>query len=290
MFCRHADIPCIIISGFTKNSAYEIGFPFVTADMAAQWNAVFVKGDWRFASIQWACLFANRPNDWKNVLLVTENEFTSGENTSGENQYKDYNNYPIPQKPKTKKEYFHRVNDYYFLTDPDEFIWTHFPSRRQWQLLDNPITLDKFLKRFYLREQFYLLDMSLTKESHEDCVLLVGKSREIQIEFALPPNCSSTYRFKYILSHHWSSWFSDKHQSLLQLGKYEVKDNRFFLTLHFMSEGTYKLDIFGSKKENCDFYLVRKYFLYELFYNKANARHFQNVKIVYEKFKPISIF
>ena len=266
MFClfyRYAEIPCVIIGGTTKNSAYKIGFPFVTADMEAQWNAVYVEDDWRLISIQWACIYVNATNEWKTVVAPTDEAFSSQQHgaTCPDSGYDNPN---IPSKPKTKREYFHHVNDYYFLTDPKELIWTHFPNRKKWQLLDNPVTLEEFLSHFYVREYFYLLGMSLTENSQTDCVLLLDEYRRVRIEFDLPPECSSTYRFKYTLSHHWSVWTLEKQESLLQLGKYEVKDDRFYLNLHFTSKGIYKLDIFGSESENCEFYLVRMYCIFFL--------------------------
>jgi transglutaminase/protease-like cytokinesis protein 3 len=38
------------------------------------------------------------------------------------------------------------VNDFYFLTDPKKFVYTHLPENEKWQLLDNKDKYD--LKKF----------------------------------------------------------------------------------------------------------------------------------------------
>ena len=36
------------------------------------------------------------------------------------------------------------VDEYYFLTDPEEFIYNHFPDEEHWQLLVRPVTKLEF--------------------------------------------------------------------------------------------------------------------------------------------------
>ena len=42
-----------------------------------------------------------------------------------------------------------------FGTDPDIFIYFHFPKESKWQLLSNPITLERFISMAYLFEDFF---------------------------------------------------------------------------------------------------------------------------------------
>ena len=48
-------IPCVILSGMNKSAAYEIGKKADRQAMGAQWNAVYVEGNWRFIDAFWAC-------------------------------------------------------------------------------------------------------------------------------------------------------------------------------------------------------------------------------------------
>uniref|UniRef100_A0A3Q3XLV5 Transglutaminase-like domain-containing protein n=1 Tax=Mola mola TaxID=94237 RepID=A0A3Q3XLV5_MOLML len=54
----------------------------------------------------------------------------------------------------TEHESFVKFDDFYFLTDPEEFIDSHFPDEEKWQLLDAPITLEEFEKRVFKTSAF----------------------------------------------------------------------------------------------------------------------------------------
>ena len=36
------------------------------------------------------------------------------------------------------------MDEFYFFTDPDEFIYNHLPQDEGWQLLARPVTKDEF--------------------------------------------------------------------------------------------------------------------------------------------------
>lgn len=46
-------------------------------------------------------------------------------------------------------------NEFYFCTNPSDFIYSHYPSEEKWQLLDNPINEKEFDKGVKIYEQFY---------------------------------------------------------------------------------------------------------------------------------------
>lgn len=54
-----------------------------------------------------------------------------------------------------------RYDDFYFLTDPENFINSHCPDEAQWQLLDDPIPLDQFERRVLKTSEFYCLGLTL---------------------------------------------------------------------------------------------------------------------------------
>ena len=74
------------------------------------WNAVYLRGGWRLVDCTWGAGQVN---------------------------------------PDTK-EYEKLANEFYFLTDPDELIYTHLPydeaesNYEKWQLLKNPVSLETF--------------------------------------------------------------------------------------------------------------------------------------------------
>lgn len=60
--------------------------------------------------------------------------------------------------------YFHpsaRYNEFYFLTDPEDFIHSHWPDEEEWQLLDSPIKLEEFEKGVLKTSEFYKLGLTL---------------------------------------------------------------------------------------------------------------------------------
>ncbi|MBN1699792.1 MAG: hypothetical protein JW881_19915 [Spirochaetales bacterium] len=61
----------------------------------------------------------------------------------------------------------------YLFLSPADFIFTHFPEKSDWQLLDDPLTFKEFTRAPYLRERFFdhrlelLSDISLLQKTDE---------------------------------------------------------------------------------------------------------------------------
>lgn len=68
-----------------------------------------------------------------------------------------------------------RYDDFYFLTDPEDFINSHCPDEQEWQLLDDPIPLEEFEKRVLKTSEFYRLGLTLLHPKH--FLLVTGQSR-----------------------------------------------------------------------------------------------------------------
>jgi len=56
-----------------------------------------------------------------------------------------------------------RYDDFYFLTEPSEFINSHFPDDKTWQLLTTPITMEEFETRPLKTSAFYQFGLTLTQ-------------------------------------------------------------------------------------------------------------------------------
>lgn len=63
-----------------------------------------------------------------------------------------------------------RFDDFYFLTDPDEFVHSHFPDETKWQLLDVPISLEEFERRVFKTSAFFSLGLQLIQPRHAHIV------------------------------------------------------------------------------------------------------------------------
>lgn len=64
----------------------------------------------------------------------------------------------------------HRFDDFYFLTDPDEFVHSHFPDEKKWQLLDVPISLEEFERRVFKTSAFFSFGLQLIQPRHAHIV------------------------------------------------------------------------------------------------------------------------
>ncbi|XP_025109760.1 uncharacterized protein LOC112573518 isoform X2 [Pomacea canaliculata] len=251
--CQMAGIHCEIISGMNKSAAYEIGQKTDRKAMGAQWNAVYVQNSWQFIDAFWAsaCLVGKRTGEWTLVDSdSTVDEEEEGEVTEGTTQ--------------------HRVNEFYFLPSPEELIWTHYPDKREWQLLHSPVTLQQFQDHFYVRERFHLLHMSLTPHSKLPCVLKT-KDGEVDIEFFLPPENSSKLRFKYML--YRSRMRSDTSQEVVldRFVLFEHREDLLRFSLRFPVKGTFKMDIYGLDVSDSDIFDLCCTYVIECPHAKANC-------------------
>ena len=66
--------------------------------------------------------------------------------------------------------YNKKLNEHFFLTDPEEFSFSHFPTEEngpdyaRWQLLEDPINLEQFNSRSHLSSMFFELGLELEED------------------------------------------------------------------------------------------------------------------------------
>ena len=95
-------------------------------------------------------------------------------------------------------EYTPAVTDHYFMTDPSEFLFTHFPHSNlksesdysKWQLVSNPISLAKFNSKPVLGSEFFTLGCTLLPK------LTLPLESEHIIEFAIQAPELLSYKHK----------------------------------------------------------------------------------------------
>ncbi|KAJ8320673.1 hypothetical protein KUTeg_002260 [Tegillarca granosa] len=160
LLCSYAHIPCIIISGRLKGSSYSIGESVEDAKHYGEWNAVLIDGSWRLLNVFW------------------------GTCTEG------------PSDDNSEKKLVYCCDNNYFLTDPDQFIYTHFPDEDRWQLRDRPISQEEFTNQALLKDRFF--DMNLKLNGPHECV--VYHEKEVSFSFEMSEETQSNFWFLALLS------------------------------------------------------------------------------------------
>lgn len=82
------------------------------------WNAVYIYGTWCLLDCHWA---ARR----------------------------------IIGKQASTEEFHYQLDEYFFLPDSHQLIYTHFPDDGKWQLLERPVSLEEFENMPHMKPQFF---------------------------------------------------------------------------------------------------------------------------------------
>ena len=234
-FCyRLADIPCVIINGMTKSALYEIGCEVNREQMASQWNAVFLEGQWRLVDCFWASVCVDERNATDKIDLTKKGSL---KRVSVEDEG------PVP------------FNDFYFLVDPNHLLWTHLADDPDWQLMQKPITEREFQERVYIREQFHLLEMEIENKC-ENCILQTDGD-PVDIVFKLPKTKGRFYKFAYTLTQSKTDVSDNGGEKpvdvlLERFVYFEHTEGKIQFTIQLPITGMFQFDIFAVnvKKSN----------------------------------------
>ena len=240
---RAAAMPAVVITGMNKSAAYEVGGPLNRKTMSAQWNAVYVEDSWRLIDVFWAstCVIGRPSGEWSLAEGGEVDEVDEDESDEGET--------------------VHIVNEFFFLTDPDMLICTHFPDDEAWQLLPGPLDLRSFETRLYMRERFFELGLYMTESSRHQCVL-EAKRGELKLAFGMPPNVAKNTNFKFLLLKAKQSGDTAPTLPLEHYVLYEKSERLVKYSMRFPVAGRFKMDIFGKNKAVDDTYdLVCSYII-----------------------------
>ncbi|XP_013400445.1 hillarin [Lingula anatina] len=134
--CSYAGIHCEIIRGYSKGSGYKAGRK-MSRRFRNSWTAVCVDGSWHFINCQWGARFTRGKH--------FEDELGQGQITSpGQGQGNVIN-----------EELQYRCEEFYFLTDPEDHIFEHFPDDKKWQLMEPAISMEEFIRLPVVKAPFF---------------------------------------------------------------------------------------------------------------------------------------
>lgn len=166
--CREVGIECQEVPGHSKGIGYRHGRSLKGVKSDHLWNAVLLGGQWFLLD---ACWGAGRVDV-------------------------------------ERQSFVRRFDDFYFLTDPEEFVYSHFPDEKKWQLLDVPVSLEEFERRVFKTSAFFILGLQLIQPCHAHIVTVDGEAN-VSLGFSRPVT------FTYELT---------QHQDLLHTGASEQKE------------------------------------------------------------------
>ncbi len=130
--------------------------------------------------------------------------------------------------------YVQKFNDYYFLTPPNELIYSHYPQDRQWQLLPQNVTLNEFEKNIYVKWTFFELGMQAL--THKECTFQAHKQDTMR--FYIPDKAQCKVRLNLN-----DNDISDQNITIVH------KNNTLIIYLILPQKGVYNLSIFAKKEK-----------------------------------------
>ncbi|XP_034091343.1 uncharacterized protein ky [Gymnodraco acuticeps] len=210
--CREVGIECQEVPGHSKGIGYLQGQSLENVKSDHQWNSVLLDGQWFLLD---ACWGAGR--------VDMEHE-----------------------------SFVKRFDDFYFLTDPEEFIESHFPDEQRWQLLDTPIPLEEFGRRVFKTSAFFTTELRLIQPHHSHIVTDDGEAN-VSIGFSRPTT------FTYEMTQHQDFLHSgvseQKESSNSSYGLLTVSHRSMKLKLLPPATGVYDVKVF-ARPETATTHLV----------------------------------
>ncbi|KAG0425157.1 hypothetical protein HPB47_027651 [Ixodes persulcatus] len=90
-----------------------------------------------------------------------------------------------------------KINEHFFVTDPEVLIWTHFPhdemekNYSRWQLLDKPLTLEEFNSLPKMTPHFFQFNMRIRTKPQNPIIF------RVRTELRLASHEPMRYKFKF---------------------------------------------------------------------------------------------
>ncbi|GAA6224864.1 kyphoscoliosis peptidase [Lates japonicus] len=200
--CREVGIECQEVPGHSKGIGYRQAQSLKNVKSDHLWNAVLLGGQWFLLD---ACWGAGR--------VDMEHE-----------------------------SFVKRFDDFYFLTDPEEFIDSHFPDEEKWQLLDSPIPLEEFERRVFKTSAFFTMGLRLIQPHHFHIVTDEGEAN-VSLGFSRPTTFTYEITQHQDLLHCGSS--EQKESSNSSFGLLTVSHRSMKLQLLPPASGTYDVKVFA---------------------------------------------
>ena len=218
--CSYAGMHCVDIKGHSKSVGYEPGMKIQPGKFTNTWNAVLVEGEWRFVQCNWGARHLVMSKDKKMEPTLAK-----------------------PSRDKIKYQY----DEHYFLPDPEEFILEFFPHNSEWQLLEQPITLDEFESLPFVRSLFFHYHLDFVNQ--RQAVIYTNSRGASDIKLRMPEDLKSRLAFHFHLR---LANKEDNEVNGVKLERYvlhTIQDDLVSFNVHVPQIGDYFIEIFASLVE-----------------------------------------
>lgn len=133
----------------------------------------------------------------------------------------------------------YEYDDFYFMTDPEQLIYSHWSQREKWQLLSRPLSLSEFEDLPLVKSYFFKCGMYFM--SHQKGVVPTQKGKiAITVGFVKPTN----FTYKIVFAENGDETF--KGQKLKSYALQETSYNEVTFILRAPKSGPYYFTIFAQ--------------------------------------------
>ena len=126
-----------MIRGVSKSAGYRPGMQFGTGGQFRNaWTALRLDNNWQLVDCHWGARHISKPRDG-----ITSMKLTSYESN----------------------DFRYELDEFFFLSDPHDLIYMHFPDDPAWQLLEDPISLEEFVRLPVVKSSFFHYNLSFAQ-------------------------------------------------------------------------------------------------------------------------------
>ncbi|XP_074760363.1 kyphoscoliosis peptidase-like [Athene noctua] len=203
--CREAGLSCVEVTGFGRSLGSHRGRWCEQQKSSHMWNAVELEGQWCLLDACWGAGTV----DAESRLFIP------------------------------------RHDDFFFLTDPEHFIETHWPEDPQWQLLQPPVVREDFERRVFKTSEFFRLQLSLLSPNTS---LLKTAHGEVSVMLESTHPTEFTYQLSKLQGTTNGEDVGAAH------GRMTVSENNMTLKVTPPAKGLFNLMIFARHADSQDPY------------------------------------
>ncbi|KAK3601985.1 hypothetical protein CHS0354_013692 [Potamilus streckersoni] len=247
--CNLANIYCVKIRGYVKGVDYGLGHELTECD--STWSAVLVDGSWRLMDVYWATCHRVHSGDKSWELIDDGTDSLSSHSSTPRSG--------SSKRSMSKTEYSY--NDYYFLTDPEQYIYSHFPVDEKWQLLARTVSIEEAKQLALLKRNFFSLGLDIVSHAR---YLVECDSGEVQLSFTKSDNSRINFKYELYIATETNADIVDTLNSSLDRYVFlenPTKEEIVNVKIRFPSIGKFKLKILAKEADEHSYYYTCTYII-----------------------------